>query len=373
MGMPDAPIPDAPIPDATPPDATPSVGLPAMENVNPIPQTDRVSMASRGYGHEAQEHIMRATEGTETNPHDVPDPVLDVLAIGTGKSLDASLQRALEARMDADFSNVQVHTGPEAAKATDAIDARAFTCGNAIVFNDGEYDPESAEGQYLLAHELAHVKQQTGAAISMMPQSDADLEIDPDPQLEREADRAAEEALSGEEPLIVNRLGTDVHIQRKDWNAGLANAERLSTAEGPGPVGGTVDDLTTKTYRLTQDELVDLVESVDAPDELPAYVEANDIDVSSRLQDTMGGGFKGATSGWKAGSMAGSLAGPAGALAGGLAAMPVGYFIAQQYGNGTADTIQKRLRSLLGLTTEQEFENEQEKQDKSVWFSSLRG
>ncbi|WP_394294993.1 eCIS core domain-containing protein [Halovivax ruber] len=118
-------------------------------------------------------------------------------------------------------------------------DTRAFTCGNAIVFNDGEYDPESAEGQYLLAHELAHVKQQTGgangvraagvasgseathetgAAISMMPQGDADLEIDPDPQLEREADQAAEDALSGEEPLVVDRLGTDVHIQRVPEN-----------------------------------------------------------------------------------------------------------------------------------------------------------
>ncbi|AGB17716.1 hypothetical protein Halru_3150 [Halovivax ruber XH-70] len=218
MGMPDAPIPDAPVPDATPPDARPSVGLPAMENVNPIPQTDRVPMASRGYGHEAQEHIMRATDGTETDPHDVPDAVLDVLATGSGQSLDASLQRALEDRMDADFSNVEIHTGPEAAKAADAIDARAFTCGNAIVFNDGEYDPESAEGQYLLAHELAHVKQQTGAAISMMPQADADLEIDPDPQLEREADQAAEDALSGEEPLTVNRLGTDVHVQRVSEN-----------------------------------------------------------------------------------------------------------------------------------------------------------
>ncbi|AGB17718.1 hypothetical protein Halru_3152 [Halovivax ruber XH-70] len=198
---------------------------------------------------------------------------------------------------------------------------------------------------------------------------DADLEIDPDPQLEREADQAAEDALSGDEPLIVNRLGTDFHVQRKDWNAGPANAERLSTAEGPGLVDETVADLTTKTYRLTQDELVDLVEAVDTPDELPAYVEANDIDVASRLQDTMGSGFKGATSGWKAGSLVGSIAGPAGALAGGLATVPVGYFIAQQYGNGTADTIQKRLRSLLGLTTDQEFKIEGgETGDKSLKF-----
>ncbi|WP_049912443.1 eCIS core domain-containing protein [Natrialba hulunbeirensis] len=158
--------------------------------------------------------IQRALEGTDTTQDEVPNTVLDVLGQG-GKPLDGPIQRALEERMDADFSSVRVHTGGKAAQAAEAIDAKAFTCGNNIVFNAGEYDTESPEGQHLLAHELAHVKQQNGGAtISMMPQEGADLEIDPDPQLEREADQAAKEALSGEEPLTVNRLGTDVHIQR---------------------------------------------------------------------------------------------------------------------------------------------------------------
>ncbi|ELZ02739.1 transposase [Natrialba chahannaoensis JCM 10990] len=47
-----------------------------------------------------------------------------------------------------------------------------------------------------------------------MSQGCANLEIDPDPQLEREADEAAAQALAGDEPLVVNRMGTDVHIQR---------------------------------------------------------------------------------------------------------------------------------------------------------------
>ncbi|EMA34494.1 hypothetical protein C446_13519, partial [Halobiforma nitratireducens JCM 10879] len=70
------------------------------------------------------------------------------------------------------------------------------------------------------------IKQQHGGApISMMPQANADLEINPDPQLEREADQTAKEALSGEEPLTVSRMGTDVHIQRLDKQAG----ERIIT------------------------------------------------------------------------------------------------------------------------------------------------
>ncbi len=60
------------------------------------------------------------------------------------------------------------------------------------------------EGQHLLTHEIAHVKQQTGgAAISMLPKED-ELQIDPDPALEREADKAAKQALGGR-PVVVNR------------------------------------------------------------------------------------------------------------------------------------------------------------------------
>jgi hypothetical protein len=166
-----------------------------------------------GYDRYEQYNIQRALRGTDTSPDDVPETVRDVLA-ETGDMLDRDLKGEFEDRMDADFSDVRIHTGPAAARAADAIDAKAFTCGTDIVFNSGEYDPESDRGQHLLAHELAHVEQQTGAAISMMPQADAELEIDPDPQLEREADQAASEALDGDDPLVVNRMGTDVHIQR---------------------------------------------------------------------------------------------------------------------------------------------------------------
>ncbi|EMA39866.1 eCIS core domain-containing protein [Halobiforma nitratireducens] len=173
-----------------------------------------------------EQHIQRAFEGLETAPEDVPEQVLEVIGNG-GRPLEDDLRRSLEDRMDADFSDVRIHTGGKAAAAADAIDAKAFTCGTDIVFNAGEYDPESPAGQHLLAHELAHVKQQNGGApISMMPQEGADLEIDPDPQLEREADEAADQALSGEEPLVVNRMGTDVHVQRAPAEVSVENNYR---------------------------------------------------------------------------------------------------------------------------------------------------
>ncbi len=126
----------------------------------------------------------------------------------------------MEDRMGDSFSDVRIHTGPTAAKVCEDINARAFTVGNHIAFNSGEFDPESAEGQHLLAHELAHVRQQpggangvraaggpsgrnavttreTGGVLSMMPQEGIELEIDPDPQLEREAEETAQRVMEG--------------------------------------------------------------------------------------------------------------------------------------------------------------------------------
>ncbi|GAB7120061.1 eCIS core domain-containing protein [Natrinema pallidum] len=145
----------------------------------------------------------------------VPDSVREVLS-SPGRSLNASIQQAIEERMGDSLGDVQIHTGPKAAEACQEINARAFTVGNHIAFNAGEYDPSSPEGQHVLAHELAHVRQQTGGAISMLPQEGLELEIDPDPQLEREAEKTAQKVMTGDEWGIQRLAQTAVHIQRID-------------------------------------------------------------------------------------------------------------------------------------------------------------
>ncbi|MEZ3116331.1 DUF4157 domain-containing protein [Halobaculum sp. MBLA0147] len=90
----------------------------------------------------------------------VPDSVREVIS-SPGRPLDTSIQRAVEERMGDSLGDVRIHTGPKAAAAAEQINARAFTVGNHVAFGAGEYDPESAEGQHVLAHELAHVRQQT--------------------------------------------------------------------------------------------------------------------------------------------------------------------------------------------------------------------
>jgi hypothetical protein len=63
----------------------------------------------------------------------------------------------------ADFSSVRIHTNSGAAQLSRSLKAQAFTYGNDIFFDQGKYDPESARGKRLLAHELTHTVQQRDA------------------------------------------------------------------------------------------------------------------------------------------------------------------------------------------------------------------
>lgn len=80
-----------------------------------------------------------------------------------GRPLEAGIRDQLSANLGHDFSAVRVHTGPEADRSARGIGALAYTVGTDVVFSHGAYDPLSASGRSLLAHELAHVAQHGGA------------------------------------------------------------------------------------------------------------------------------------------------------------------------------------------------------------------
>ncbi|MBL8058571.1 MAG: DUF4157 domain-containing protein [Anaerolineales bacterium] len=82
---------------------------------------------------------------------------------GAGSPLPEATRGVMEERFGADFSGVRVHTDSEAGQISQDLSAQAFTHGGDVYFNAGKYDPGSADGQRLLAHELTHVVQQ-GAA-----------------------------------------------------------------------------------------------------------------------------------------------------------------------------------------------------------------
>jgi hypothetical protein len=82
---------------------------------------------------------------------------------GRGAGLDGHTQSFMSSRMGGDFSRVKVHTDKTAVQLSRQLGARAFTTGSDIFFNEGQYQPGSAEGKHLLAHELTHVIQQGSA------------------------------------------------------------------------------------------------------------------------------------------------------------------------------------------------------------------
>ena len=81
---------------------------------------------------------------------------------GGGQPMPEALRSQMESGFGADFSGVRLHTDSRAADLSRGIQAKAFTYGNDIYFNRGQYSPDTTAGQHLIAHELTHVVQQSG-------------------------------------------------------------------------------------------------------------------------------------------------------------------------------------------------------------------
>jgi outer membrane protein OmpA-like peptidoglycan-associated protein len=99
--------------------------------------------------------LRRSTQGADAG---VAPVVHDVLRF-PGRPLDPAALAFMEPRFGFDFSRVRVHTDAKAAESARAVEARAYTVGEQVVFGGGEYAPSSVKGRGLLAHELTHVVQ----------------------------------------------------------------------------------------------------------------------------------------------------------------------------------------------------------------------
>lgn len=96
--------------------------------------------------------------------------------IGSGRPLDGGVRSHMESGFGQSFSHVRLHTGPEAAKVSEQLNARAFTIGPNIAFGSGQYRPGTPIGDALIAHELAHVMQQTGPGSHVSPSHDSPMQ-----------------------------------------------------------------------------------------------------------------------------------------------------------------------------------------------------
>ncbi|MBN1177964.1 MAG: DUF4157 domain-containing protein [Anaerolineae bacterium] len=81
---------------------------------------------------------------------------------GSGASLPDDVRGFMEPRFGTDFSTVRIHSDGEAGRLSRTLQAKAFTHGQDIYFGTGQYNPGTAAGKRLLAHELTHVVQQSG-------------------------------------------------------------------------------------------------------------------------------------------------------------------------------------------------------------------
>lgn len=84
-----------------------------------------------------------------------------------GQPLPETDRSFMERRFGVNFSSVRVHTDSNAAQISREINAQAFTHGRDIRFGAGRYSPGTLQGKRLLAHELTHVVQQTGATLGL--------------------------------------------------------------------------------------------------------------------------------------------------------------------------------------------------------------
>ena len=77
-----------------------------------------------------------------------------------GKPLPPGVLSFMQARFHTDLGAVRVHAGAQAAQRNRELNARAFTVDQDIYFGEGRYQPETAEGLELIAHEVTHTVQQ---------------------------------------------------------------------------------------------------------------------------------------------------------------------------------------------------------------------
>ena len=135
-------------------------------------------------------------------------------ARGGGQALDAGLQRSMGEAMGADFSGVRVHTDTQADQLNQSIQAKAFTTGQDVFFRQGTYKPGSRGGQELIAHELTHVVQQSGAAVmrSLM-------------QMQTKEEK--KELIQASDPLTVQcwPSGTTTHLKDRAAERGITETQ----------------------------------------------------------------------------------------------------------------------------------------------------
>ncbi len=117
--------------------------------------------ATCGSGKSSPASVFRSSTAVPGPWRTAAPPIVHEVLRGSGVGLDGSTRAFFESRLGRDLGDVRVHTGEHAGASAQAIGARAYTVGSNVVFAPGEFSPSTDGGRRLIAHELAHVMQQT--------------------------------------------------------------------------------------------------------------------------------------------------------------------------------------------------------------------
>ena len=104
--------------------------------------------------------VQRRTTGAASTRAGTEPAIVERVLRSAGRPLDAVTRAFFERRFGREFGHIRVHTEPEAQQSARAIQARAYAAGSHLVFDRGEFAPDTPEGRQLLAHELTHTIQQ---------------------------------------------------------------------------------------------------------------------------------------------------------------------------------------------------------------------
>jgi Domain of unknown function (DUF4157) len=169
--------------------------------------------------------------GTAAAIHGAATRPAGFLPAGVGRPLDPATRAFFEPRFGADFSRVRVHDDGEAHEQAAKLNARAFTVGEQVAMGARAPALDTPAGRHLLAHELAHVAQQTDAPMASRAVSH------PTDAAKREADRAAACVLEGESVLVSS--APSARVQRAPLTGeGATLTGEIARPDGPAVAQG---------------------------------------------------------------------------------------------------------------------------------------
>src|SRR5260370_6332906 len=140
------------------------------------------------------------------------------------RPLDEATRAFMEPRFGHDFGRVRVHNDDSAARTNRALNARAYTVGEHILFGAGQYAPDTETGKRMLAHELCHVVQQREGMIEGRPGPEGIRVSDPVDRFERAAELVAARVTDtsskpapSRDVLTASRAGTGTAPRLTTW------------------------------------------------------------------------------------------------------------------------------------------------------------